>query len=295
MTARQPDLFSGSGGAAGGSRSSHLGRRAMVPTDLDDDALISAIPDGDIVDGPVLAAEAGRRGLVAAVPALEALCRRLAGFGVDHAVPEQVAALEAMAMIGGGEAAAAASRIIARGFVQGPTLAVAVATAAGLGAILPVDIVLGLMRQSDRGIRADACRCARPSPNIVAILVELLDDLDAGVSTSAACALGRFGRPEGRPVLLRLLRDAPSAEVIDAIVPVADEECVVVLARVARTLPDLADAALDALRSLDDARARRLVAGIASGHHENLRSRGSDGLPDGGKIGNRPGGGRGWD
>ena len=42
-------------------------------------------------DGPALALEAGRRGLVTAVPALEELCRRFAGFGLERAVPERVA------------------------------------------------------------------------------------------------------------------------------------------------------------------------------------------------------------
>ena len=52
-----------------------------------------------------LAAEAGRRRLAAAVPSLETLCRRFSGFGIDRMVPEQAAALQALAAIGGREAA----------------------------------------------------------------------------------------------------------------------------------------------------------------------------------------------
>ena len=63
----------------------------------------------------------------------------------------------------------------------------------------------------------------------------------------AACALSRMGRSEARPVLLRLLLEAPSAAVIDALSVVADEQCLVILGRIARTRPDLADAALAAL------------------------------------------------
>ena len=46
-----------------------------------------------------------------AVVALEALCRRFRGFGLEHPVPEQTAALETLAEIGGTEAARAVKRI----------------------------------------------------------------------------------------------------------------------------------------------------------------------------------------
>jgi hypothetical protein len=43
---------------------------------------------------------------------LEALCRRFQGSGIEHAVPEQTAALEALARIGRSDAAHAVRRII---------------------------------------------------------------------------------------------------------------------------------------------------------------------------------------
>jgi hypothetical protein len=67
------------------------------------------------------------------------------------------------------------------------------------------------------------------------------------VAMAAAGALGRLGRAEGRPILLRLLRDQPSSEVIEGVVPIAAEDCVVLLGRAARQSPDLAGAVLDAL------------------------------------------------
>jgi hypothetical protein len=76
-------------------------------TVLDDQALIAAIPDSNLADSIALAAEAGRRRLAAAVPSLEALCRRFSGFGIDRMVPEQAAALQALAVISGREAAQA--------------------------------------------------------------------------------------------------------------------------------------------------------------------------------------------
>jgi hypothetical protein len=50
------------------------------------------------------------------------LCRRFSGFGIDRMVPEQAAALQALAVISGREAAQAVSQLIVRGVVQGPAL-----------------------------------------------------------------------------------------------------------------------------------------------------------------------------
>ena len=44
-----------------------------------------------------------------------------------------------------------------------------------------------------------------------------------------------MGRNDARPMLLRLLQQAPSAAVIDAISAIADEECLVILGRIAPT------------------------------------------------------------
>ena len=81
---------------------------------------------------------------------MEELCRRFAGFGLERAVPEQVAGLEALAMIGGGVAARAVAGIIAKGAVQGPALTVAVAAAAHLRSELPAGVVLELLRHPDQ-------------------------------------------------------------------------------------------------------------------------------------------------
>jgi hypothetical protein len=73
------------------------------------------LPLPKTLEGSILAAEAGRRRLVGATAALEALCRRFKGFGTEHAVPEQIAALGALAGIGGATPARYASRPSARG------------------------------------------------------------------------------------------------------------------------------------------------------------------------------------
>jgi HEAT repeats len=262
MTGRQLDLFSGDGlqSPSPARQSGTPGR--TTPSDLGDTALVAAMTDASLADAPSLAAEAGRRRLAAAVPALERVCRRFAGFGLERAIPEQVAALEALAAIGGPAAARAVARIITNGAVQGPAVTVAVWAAAQLDSELPVAVVLALLRHADRSVRAAACRCARLWPEAVPILVDLLDDLNSDVSGAAACALGRSGRPEARPTLVRLLRTAPSPEVIDAVAPVADEDCVVLLARIGRTKRDLASRAIEALHQVDHPRAAQVLADL---------------------------------
>src|SRR5712691_1567358 len=262
MSDGQLDLFSVANIRAGPASPEAIGPPEPVPADLADAALVAAIPDAGLAAGPALAAEAGRRRLVAAVPALEALCRRFAGFGMHRLVPEQAAALQALEAIGGREAAQAVGRMLSKAVVVGPALNLAVAAAAGLRSDLPVNAVLVLLRHADPGIRAEACGCVRPSPDMVSVLSDLLDDLDDRVARSAACALGRMGKAEARAMLVRLLREEPSDEVIAAVSLIADEERIVLLGRIARTTRDLADCALDALDGIDHPRAISLVTGL---------------------------------
>ena len=99
-----------------------------APT-LDDPALIAAIPAAGLADALALAAEAGSRKLASAVPALEGLCNRFTGFGADRPVPEQIAAVQALAAIGGPGAAQAVARLLTRKVILGPGLKVAVGAA----------------------------------------------------------------------------------------------------------------------------------------------------------------------
>jgi HEAT repeat protein len=232
--------------------------RPILPAMLDDAALIAAIPSAGLTDAPALAAEAGSRKLVSAVPALEHLCNRLTLLGADRPVPEQIVALRALKMIGGPEAAQAVARLLTHNAIRGPGLQIAVSAAAQLRSTLSPAVQSALLRHRDPTIRADACRCARATPEIVALLIDLLEDLREPVAMAAAFALGRMSRPEARPLLLRLLRTAPSAEAISTAAEVADEECIVLIGRIARTFPDLSAAALEALSAIDDPLAARL-------------------------------------
>jgi HEAT repeats len=257
---RQLDLFAGAGQWPDRTTASAIGRQHLAAAKLDDEALVAAIPSASLSDCRALAAETGHRRLAAAVPALDALCRRFRGFGIEQAIPEQAAALDALAMIGGREAAQAVMRMIVEQVVQGPGLKSAVAVAASLGARLPSSVVASLLRHPASEIRASACCCAARSPAAIPLLVELLDDPDHVVAREAACALGRMGRHEARPLLLRLLREQPSAAVIDAVGGVADEDCIVVIGRIAHRDQALANAALAVLEAIASPRAMKIAA-----------------------------------
>src|SRR6516165_12806099 len=83
----------------------------------------------------------------------------------------------------------------------------------------------------------------------------MLDDLDDEVSTAAACALGRMGRAEARIRLKRYLSERPSSRVVEAVAEVADDDAIVLLARLGRARPDLAVPIISALEDIDNARA----------------------------------------
>ena len=234
-------------------------RRSCDPALLTDEELVRALPGEGLQDRVALAAEAGRRRLKAAVPGLRSLCRYFAAWGVDAPVPEQVAALDALARIGGAQAASAVVESIVKAEIIGATLGPAVAAAAALGATFPEEKSLQLLRHADPALRADACRCTKPSPAVIATLIELLDDLHPSIHRAAACALGRMGRVEARRPLVLLLDQAPDAEIVEAIGRVADAECLIRLRRTAEYCPSLIDDVIDALEMSDDPRAAALA------------------------------------
>jgi hypothetical protein len=262
MSEKQGNLFSGAG--ASSERSKLFDARAPrnLAESLDDESLLAAIMEAGLSDGPSLIAEVERRKLPTAIPALEKLCSRFAGFGADLIIPEQVAALRALGAIGGLEAARSVTRLIDKAFVQGPTLNVAVNVAASLGSDLPSSIVNQLLAHADHDVRADACRCARQTPDTMEILIDLLVDLDKRVNVAAACALGRMGNRNALPTLSQNLREAPSAEVIEAVSGVADEDCIILLGRILQTNATLSGAARDALDTIDHPRAAQIIGNM---------------------------------
>jgi hypothetical protein len=145
MLGRQLDLFSAAGVPVADDATATPEPPRLAPSALDDVALAATLATARLADCRALCAEVGRRRLTTAIPALEGLCRRFKGFGLEHAVPEQIAALNALTAISTPEAAAAVSRIIADGVVQGPGLRDAVDAAVQLGYRLPPAISAALL------------------------------------------------------------------------------------------------------------------------------------------------------
>jgi HEAT repeats len=231
----QLDLFAAGGTVSAPLTQTETTRSVTDIATLSDAAILAAIPDAGVPVVLSLMYEAGRRRLHEAIPILGRLCRIFAGFGIEHEVPEQAVALDALASIGGHDARVVISELLDDRVVQGPTLKVAVRVAAAFRCRLSVVTVLPLLRHADPEVRAIACGLARPQADVNAALIDLLTDLNANVRTSSACALGRFGRQEARAFLKNILRRAPTPNVIDAIASIADHECIVLLGRIART------------------------------------------------------------
>jgi HEAT repeat protein len=236
--------------------------QSLLPQELSDEELIAALPEATLADACALAAEAGTRRLSAAIPALVTLCNRFVGYGIDVGVPEQAAALEALGVIGGPEASRAVVQLIVKRIVQGPTLVVATAVASQVGVIFPTDIALAFLRDSNPSVRALTCACVRAEYEVVATLIAMLDDPDGEVSAAAACALGRMGRVEARIHLKRYLTQRPSGRVVEAVAAVADDEAIVLLARVGRARPDLAHSIISTLEEIDSPRAASAALGL---------------------------------
>jgi hypothetical protein len=231
------------------------------PATLANDVLLAAIPYARLSDCPSMVAEALVRRLPGTVPVLEALCRRFMGFSRNRAIPEQTVAVDALVAFGGPPAAEAVARLITQSVVEGPGLPAALSAAAKLSVHFPPEALDPLLGHDLPEIRAAACACA--SSRSAPILIDLLADLHPPVACAAAFALGRLAFPEARPMLKRLLAQSPTPEVIEALGPIADEEALVLLGRVARRHPHLKDAVLTALESADSPAAATIIASLA--------------------------------
>jgi HEAT repeat protein len=258
----QLDLFSGAGVAPAEPETESMDWAPLDPARLADAELIKVLPRARQNEADGLAREAARRALPDAVPALEALCRRFSGFGRDHEVTEQLAALRGLAALGGNAAADAVCRLIVSGAVNGPGMRVALEVASGLRCGLPADRVVAFLRDDDPGVRAAACRCARGGAAVIPALIDLLSDLHDDVRHSAAMALGLLGRREARTVLTTLLRTAPSAQVVGALAGIAEEDDWVRLGQTAMRLPELAPVVLEALEENEAPRALAVAEGL---------------------------------
>ena len=86
-----------------------------------------------------------------------------------------------------------------------------------------------------------------------------LTDPSPGVRRLAAIAIGMRGDAEARERLVDELERNPTAEVIEALAGIGDDDAIVHLGRCAENHSALAEKVLDALRDMESAKAERLV------------------------------------
>jgi hypothetical protein len=90
----------------------------------------------------------------------------------------------------------------------------------------------------------------------------MIDDPDDEVARASACALGRMGRIEALENLKRHLLERPSRLVVEALAPVADEEAIVLLARMGRARRELIDIVIAALEEIETPRALDIAGAL---------------------------------
>lgn len=257
----QLDLFAGPG-VATPAQAEPTNWAPIDPARLSNAELIAVLPRARQIEVSALTQEVARRELADAVPALEALCRRFFGFGLDREVTEQVAALRCLAALGGRPAAEAVTRLIIAGALRGPGVRVALETASSLGCRLPADHIAALLHDDNPRVREAACQCAPGGAQVIAGLIELLADLHRSVVHAAALALGRLGRREGHAELVELLRTAPCEAVVGALAGIAEDDDWVLLGQAALRRPELTNVVLDALQESEEPRAVAVANGV---------------------------------
>ena len=259
-TPNQLDLFA--------ERGRVIARRVPEPMVTPAATPVEALSDNDLLEsiqkaGPLninaVCPEIVSRSVEAAVPALEALWERFAGFGVEKPLREQLAVLYTLACLGGMDA-----RSTLRGFVlskglPASLLPAASQAAASAGLALPAAFVGPLLDHEDAEVRGAAFVLAARTDVRTDRLREGLFDRSAANRRAAAIALGLRGDASARQPLYDELARYPSTEVIEAIAAVSDDDAIVHLGRCARRHPRLAGAVVDALREIATPRAHTVA------------------------------------
>ena len=264
-TPNQLDLFA--------ERGRVTARLATEPTAAPAAAHVETLSDDDLLEsirkaGPsnieAVCSEVVSRSLEAAVPALKALWRRFAGFGVETPLREQLAVLDTLARLGGTDA-----RSTLREIVLSKGLPASLLPAASAGLALPAAFVGPLLDHEDAAVRGAAFVLAARTDVPADRLREGLFDRSAANRRAAAVALGLRGDASARQPLYDELARYPSTEVIEAITAVWDDDAIVHLGRCARRHPQLTGAVLDALREIPSPRAHTVA------HHLETRAGGT--------------------
>jgi len=217
---------------------------AMTP-----EALLSALearfddPTGDNRGLVPLIREVERRREATAGPFLVRVCRRHAGFDRSRVVPEVVAALNALTAVGVADAAPAILRLAEQGAFGHASVAAALRYFA-LVRYWPAAVLLRpYLNHDESEVREAACTLAAVigTRSNIERLLELCNDTRAEVIDAAVIALGNLGHRPVKKVLESRLQSATIDEIpkiVDALVPVSDEETAISLGRLVERVSD---------------------------------------------------------
>ena len=257
---RPPDLFD----ERGHVEADHVPAPAApcagpAPGQLTDGDLIEMLPRADMSNAEPLCAEVVSRRLETAVPALESLWRRFFGFGVRVPFPQQRTVLDTLGKLESEAARAALSGIVLSRGLPAPLLPDALRAAAESGLALPVAYIAPLLGHEDGAVREPAFALAVKAGVPGDHLRDGLTDPLEPIRRSAAVALGNRGDARAMTTLVGELARNPSAEVIEALAMISDDDVIVHLGRCAERHPALAGIVVEILNDMEGVRAERLA------------------------------------
>jgi hypothetical protein len=190
-----------------------------------------------------LIAEVERRREATAAPLLVRVCRRHAGFDRSRTVPEVVAALKALTAVGAADAAPAIVRLVEQGALGHASVAAALRYFASVRHRPAAVLLRPHLDHDEADVREAACTLAAVigTRSNIERLLELCKDTSAEVIDAALIALGNLGHRPVKKILEARLQTASIDEIpkiVDALVPVSDEETAISLGRLAERVSD---------------------------------------------------------
>ena len=245
------DNFAETVGHGGRPRDAPQSNRTEPPdvAAITPEALLSALEarlDGPPVDSRGLVpliAEVERRREATAAPLLVRVCRRHAGFDRSRAVPEVAAALKALTAVGAADAAPAIMRLVEQGALGHASVAAALRYFASVRHRPAAVLLRPHLDHDEAEVREAACILAAVigTHSNIERLLELCNDTSAEVIDAALIALGTLGHRPVKKFLESRLQTASIDEIpkiVDALVPVSDEETAVCLGRLVERISD---------------------------------------------------------
>ena len=237
--------------------------RPPRPNTLSDEQLLARLPGARIAEAGPLYGLIVERGLGdRALPALERLWRRFAGFGQDRLLPEQVAVIETLAKIGTAAARELLAGIVTAPDLSFPLLPTALRAALAVSLRLPATFTGPLLAHGNPEIREFAIRLSAFGRPEFEGLEACLADTHAAVRRAAAIVLGGFGWNRAKAVLLAELARHPDGDVVDALAGIADDDIVVHLGRCAGMHPELAGRIASELEEMQTPRSLKIASRI---------------------------------